>query len=67
MTFHVYRQGQEIQLQVEIGSKTESALKEEEEAEPQALEPQEMPQGEQQGGQDWNTFPFEDFFNFFGY
>jgi len=67
MTFHVYRQGQEIQLQVEIGSKTESALKEEEEAEPQALEPQEMPQGGQQGGQDWNTFPFEDFFNFFGY
>ena len=63
MTFHVYRQGQEIQLQVEIGSKTESALKEEEEAEPQALEPQEMPQG----GQDWSTFPFEDFFNFFGY
>ena len=67
MTFHVYRQGQEIQLQVEIGSKTESALKEEEEAEPQALEPQEMPQGGQQGGQDWSTFPFEDFFNFFGY
>lgn len=67
MTFHVYRQGQEIQLQVEIGSKTESALKEEEEAEQQALEPQEMPQGGQQGGQDWSTFPFEDFFNFFGY
>ena len=30
LTFHIYRQGQEITLDVEIGSKTESALKDEE-------------------------------------
>ena len=67
MTFHIYRQGQEIQLDVEIGSKTESALKNEENADEEILAQQGMPQGGQQGMQDWNSMPFEDFFNFFGY
>jgi serine protease Do len=65
-TFHIYRQGQEIQIDVEIGSKTESALKEEEKAEETPVQ-QELPQNEQQGMEDWNSFPFEDFFNFFGF
>ncbi len=75
MTFHIYRQGQEITLDVEIGSKTESALKEEEPVEeyPDAQqEPpqngQQPPQDGQQGIQGWGNNPFEDFFNFyFGY
>ena len=66
LTFHIYRQGQEITLDVEIGSKTESALKDEEEAEEQAAEPQEQPN--QNGIQGWSDNPMEDFFRFyFGY
>ena len=65
-TFHIYRQGQEIQIDVEIGSKTESALKEEEQTEELPVQ-QELPQDGQQGMEDWNSFPFEDFFNFFGF
>ena len=66
LTFHIYRQGQEITLDVEIGSKTESALKDEEEAEEQAAEPQEQPS--QNGIQGWSDNPMEDFFRFyFGY
>lgn len=67
VTFHVYRQGQDIELQVEIGSKTESALKNEEEAAEEALDSQEMPLDGQQGMQGWSENPFEDFFSFFGY
>lgn len=66
MTFYIYRQGEEIQLDVEIGSKTESALKEEEEEEPPVPQ-EEQPQNEQ-GIPGWSTNPFEDFFNYyFGY
>ena len=69
MTFHIYRQGQEIQLDVEIGSKTESALKDEEAPE-EVPAPQEQPQNgqqDQQGIQGWGNFPFEDFFNYFNF
>ena len=45
LTFHIYRQGDEIELDVEIGSKTESALKNEEAAAAAAEE------AEQNGGQ----------------
>ncbi len=65
MTFHVYRQGQEFQLDVEIGSKTESALKDENEAPEDAPAPQEQPQNGQDGFQGWGDNPFEDFFNFY--
>ena len=68
MTFSIYRQGQELELQVEIGSKTESALKDEEEVEKDIPASQELPQDGQQGMQGWNYNPFEDFFDFyFGY
>ena len=68
MTFSIYRQGQEHELQVEIGSKTESALKDEEEVEKDIPASQELPQDGQQGMQGWNYNPFEDFFDFyFGY
>ena len=64
-TFYIYRQGRQIQLDVEIGSKTESALKDEEEAEAAAEQPQEQPG---QGYQGWSDNPMEDFFRFyFGY
>ena len=63
LTFHIYRQGQEITLDVEIGSKTESALKDEEEAEEQTAEPQEQPN--QNGIQGWSDNPMEDFFRFY--
>ena len=49
LTFHVYRQGNEITLDVEIGSKTESALKNEEaaaaaeEAEQSSSQPNQRP------------------------
>ena len=66
MTFSIYRQGQEITLDVEIGSKTESALKDEEEAE--AAEEEQAPQQPEQGIQGWSDNPMEDFFRFyFGY
>ena len=66
LTFHIYRQGQEITLDVEIGSKTESALKDEEEAEEEIAKPQEQPN--QNGIQGWSDNPMEDFFRFyFGY
>ena len=68
MTFSIYRQGQELELQVEIGSKTESALKDEEEVEKDIPASQELPQDGQQGMQGWNYNPFEDFFDYyFGY
>ncbi len=66
LTFYIYRQGQEITLDVEIGSKTESALKEEEE--PQEEAPAEQGQSNQdgqQGIQGWGSDPFEDYFRFF--
>ena len=66
LTFYIYRQGQEITLDVEIGSKTESALKDEEEAE--AAEEEQAPQQPEQGIQGWSDNPMEDFFRFyFGY
>ncbi len=74
MTFYIYRQGEEIQLEVEIGSKTESATNDAEEAEPETTDPQEQPQDRPQGGQDendeygdWGNFPFDEFFDFFNY
>ena len=66
LTFYIYRQGQEITLDVEIGSKTESALKDEEEA--AAAEEEQAPQQPEQGIQGWSDNPMEDFFRFyFGY
>ena len=66
LTFSIYRQGQEITLDVEIGSKTESALKDEEEA--AAAEEEQAPQQPEQGIQGWSDNPMEDFFRFyFGY
>ena len=66
LTFSIYRQGQEITLDVEIGSKTESALKDEEEA--AEAEKEQAPQQPEQGIQGWSDNPMEDFFRFyFGY
>ena len=66
MTFSIYRQGQEIQLDVEIGSKTEPALKDEGVTEDTPAPQQ--PQNGQQGSQGWSDNPFEEFFDFyFGY
>ena len=66
LTFYIYRQGQEITLDVEIGSKTESALKDEEEA--AEAEKEQAPQQPEQGIQGWSDNPMEDFFRFyFGY
>ena len=79
VTFEIYRQGEQIKLEVEIGSRTESALKNEEEAaaeaeaeaETEIPESQELPQdGQDFGGWGQNPFgdiPFEDFFSFFGF
>ena len=68
MTFNIYRQGEDIQIDVEIGSKTQSALNNEEKATQEMPYSQEWPQDEQQGSQGWSENPFEDFFNFyFGY
>ena len=68
MTFYIYRQGQQIQLDVEIGSKTESALKDEETPAVTPAPQQQQPQDGEQGNQGWSDNPFEDFFNFyFGY
>ena len=68
MTFNIYRQGEEIQIDVEIGSKSQSALNNEEKATQEMPHSQEWPQDEQQGSQGWSENPFEDFFNFyFGY
>ena len=78
VTFSIYRQGKELTLPVEVGSKTESALKNEEaaadaeESEPQQ-EQQNQPNGSenQQGMPNWGSDEFgnfEDFFKyFFGY
>ena len=78
VTFSIYRQGKELTLPVEVGSKTESALKNEEaaadaeESEPQQ-EQQNQPNGSenQQGMPNWGSEEFgnfEDFFKyFFGY
>ena len=75
MVFHVYRQGEELELQVEIGSKTESALKDQEQQEAEG-ETQQNPYGDQdqpgqnpgQGQENWGQNPLEAFFRFyFGY
>ena len=50
LTFHVYRQGNEIELSVEIGSKTESALKNEEAAAAAAEEADQSQQESQRPG-----------------
>ena len=79
VTFTIYRQGKELTLKVEVGSKTESALKNEEAAAADTeesgsqQEPQNQPNGSggQQGMPDWDSDEFgnfEDFFKyFFGY
>ncbi|MBR4550921.1 MAG: trypsin-like peptidase domain-containing protein [Oscillospiraceae bacterium] len=78
VTFSIYRQGKELTLPVEVGSKTESALKNEEAAadaeESETLqEQQNQPNGSenQQGMPNWGSDEFgnfEDFFKyFFGY
>lgn len=67
MTFTIYRQGKEIKLDVEIGSKAEDALKGEGKAAEETPAPQDQPQ-EWQNIPGWNANPFEDFFNYyFGY
>jgi len=53
----VYRQGQTVELTVEIGSKTQAALKEEE---PEEEEIEEEPQRKGQSGQDNGNNPFGD-------
>ena len=72
LTFYIYRQGKEIELDVEIGSKTESALKEEEEAEEPEAQQEPMEQAPQygygQGGMDqfgMGGGSLEDFFNYY--
>jgi serine protease Do len=74
VSFSVYRQGSEITLSVEIGSKTESALKNEEaaasaeEPEGQQNQKEDFGSGGQNGMQGWGDNEFEDFFKyFFGY
>ena len=67
MTFHIYRQGKEIELDVEIGSKTESGLKDEEESATATPAPQDLPQDGQEDNYGWGNFPFEEFFNFFNF
>ena len=75
VTFSVYRQGSELTLTVEIGSKTESALKNEEaaaasaeQADDQQNQSDDFGFGGQQGIQGWGDNDFEDFFKyFFGY
>ena len=75
VTFSVYRQGSELTLSVEIGSKTESALKNEEaaaasaeQADDQQNQSNDFGFGGQQGSQGWGSNDFEDFFQyFFGY
>ncbi len=75
VTFSVYRQGSELTLSVEIGSKTESALKNEEaaaasaeQADDQQNQSNDFGFGGQQGSQGWGGNDFEDFFQyFFGY
>ena len=65
LTFYVYRQGKEIELQVEVESKTESALKDEEEA---AAAEQEQAESQQPQQNPWSGNPMEDFFRYyFGY
>ena len=59
-TFTVYRQGRTVQIDVEIGSKSESALNDD-----PAPAPQTQPQDGQQGYQGWSGGSLEDFFNFF--
>ncbi len=75
MTFYIYRQGQELQLDVEIGSKTETAQRETAEPETATPAPQEQPNngqqpysGQQPGIPGWGSNPFEEFFRYyFGY
>ena len=78
LRFELYRQGKEIQLDVTIDSKTESATKREDEAARAEQEAANAPQEYQapQGGNDfnprgnngWGGNSMEDFFNyFFGY
>ncbi|MCR5136489.1 MAG: trypsin-like peptidase domain-containing protein [Oscillospiraceae bacterium] len=63
LTFHIYRQGEEIELDVEVESKTESALKHEEEAAAKSEENSEQPEQIP-----WSGNPMEDFFRYyFGY
>ena len=79
LNFRIYRQGKQIALDVEVGSKTVSAMKDEAETEqaspvPQELpqeapqeRPQERPQDEKPSAGGWSN-PFEEFFNFsFGF
>ena len=73
MKFSVYRQGKEIEIDVTIEQKTESALKNEEEAETEDAEDtpqkeQQAPQGQpNQPGGNYYGFgnPMEDFFDYF--
>ena len=69
LTFFVYRQGQEIQLEVEVGSKTEDALKDEKEPDTNDESTAQQPnQDDSQGFQGWSGNPMEDFFKYyFGY
>ena len=68
MTFTVYRQGEEIEIDVEVGTKTEDALKDEEETKDEAQDKadasQDLPQDWLQGIKGWSNNPFAEFFNF---
>ena len=78
VTFSIYRQGKELTLPVEVGSKTESALKNEEAAaDAEESETQQEQQNQPNGSENQHGMPnwgsdefgnFEDFFKyFFGY
>ena len=72
LTFHIYRQGKEIQVEVQVGSQTQSALVNEEAAaeaegqqqDQQGQQWQDQP-GQDEGGFSWGDIPMEEFFQYF--
>ena len=72
LTFHIYRQGKEIQVEVEVGSQTTSAMQHEEETAEAEDQQQNQPSQEWQGRPDqgegsfsWGDVPMEEFFRYF--
>ena len=76
LTFHIYRQGKEIQVEVKVGSQTTSATQHEDEAaeaaEAEAQKPQDQPSqewqgrpGDGEGSYNWEDVPMEEFFRYF--
>ena len=76
LTFHIYRQGKEIQVEVKVGSQTTSATQHEDEAaeaaEAESQKPQDQPSqewqgrpGDGEGSYNWEDIPMEEFFRYF--